>query len=334
MHVFVIGGTGTISRAIVRELLSQGHTVTVYNRGTRTDKPPAGVEVIQGDRTNRELFESTLRKRTFDVAIDMISFNAADAASTIRALPNIGQLIQTSTVMTYGPPFTSLYQDINAPLNGRHDGGYGAGKVAADELLLEQAQRGGVPVTIVKPSFTFGPGQPLFRQVDWGTNWIDRLRKGKPIIEANEGDNFFQFLPAADAATAYVALCGLKAAHQRIVHVVNPTALTWHEWHGLAAQAVGVPLETVSIPWDILVAADAKRYSALTTCLGHTQVFSPQSLLDLVPTWQPRVPLGAAVAETIEWLTKNDRIDNADTDLLEDRLIAAMRQLRSSVQDA
>ena len=334
MNVLIIGGTGTISRAIVRELLAQNHSVTVYNRGQRSDAPPAGVEVIIGDRTNRAAYEAVLSRRTFDVAIDMISFTAADAASTLKALPNIGHLIQTSTVMTYGPPFTALFQGTDAPLNGRHDGGYGAGKVAADELLLDHAQRGGVPVTIVKPSFTFGPGQPLFRQVDWGTNWIDRLRKGKPIIEANEGDNFFQFLPAADAATAYVALCGLRAAHQKIVHVVNPMPLTWHEWHGLAAKAVGVPLQTVSVPWDILVAADAKRYSALTTCLGHTQVFSPQSLLDLVPSWRPRVPLDAAVAETIEWLTQNDRIDNSDTDMLEDRIITAMQQIRSSIHHA
>ncbi len=334
MHVLIIGGTGTISRAIVRELLTQGHAVTVYNRGLRTDAPPPEVEVIRGDRSQRAAFEATLQQRTFDVAIDMISFTADDAVSTVRALPNIGQLIQTSTVMTYGPPFTALFQDIDAPLNGRHDGGYGAGKVAADEYLLSQAAAGGTPVTIVKPSFTFGPGQPLFRQVDWGTNWIDRLRKGKPIIEANEGDNYFQFLPAADAARAYVALCGMQAAHQRIVHVVNPTPTTWHQWHTIAAEALGVSLQTVSVPWEVLVAADANRYSALTTCLGHTQVFSPQSLLDLVPDWQPHIPLATAVAETIEWLTVNHRIDDCATDPLEDRIIAAMRQLRATFQTA
>ncbi|MFN7470962.1 MAG: hypothetical protein ACK5S9_04820, partial [Roseiflexaceae bacterium] len=152
------------------------------------------------------------------------------------------------------------------------------------------------------------------------------------IIEANEGDNYFQFLPAADAARAYVALCGMQAAHQRVVHVVNPTPTTWHQWHTIAAEVLGVPLQTVSVPWDVLVAADAKRYSALTTCLGHTQVFSPQSLLDLVPDWQPHIPLATAVAETIEWLTANNRIDDCGTDPLEDRIIAAMRQLRGTFQ--
>jgi NAD(P)-dependent dehydrogenase (short-subunit alcohol dehydrogenase family) len=39
MHVLIIGGTGNISRAIVRVLLRQGHNVTIYNRGQRIDGP-------------------------------------------------------------------------------------------------------------------------------------------------------------------------------------------------------------------------------------------------------------------------------------------------------
>ena len=104
MHVLIIGGTGTISRAIVRTLLHSGHRVTIYNRGQRVDPPPSDVEVIIGDRRDRPTFEATLQQRTFDVAIDMISFNADDAASSLRALPNVGHFIHTSTVMTYGPP--------------------------------------------------------------------------------------------------------------------------------------------------------------------------------------------------------------------------------------
>ena len=160
--------------------------------------------------------------------------------------------------------------------------------------------------------------------------WLDRLQKGKPIIEAAEGLNYFQFLSSADAAEAYVPLCGLTAAHGKVVHVVNPHATTWHEWHGIAAQVLGVPLETVSVPWDVLVAADAKRYSALTTCLGHNQVFAVDSLLALVPDWQPRVPLLQAVTETIEWLQRNNQIEDSDSDPLEDRIIAAMRQLKGT----
>jgi hypothetical protein len=57
-------------------------------------------------------------------------------------------------------------------------------------------------------------------------------------------------------------------------------------------------------------------------------------LLDLVPDWRPQIPLASAVAETIEWLTLNNRIDDCANDPLEDRLIAAMQQLRGSFRTA
>jgi hypothetical protein len=122
----------------------------------------------------------------------------------------------------------------------------------------------------------------------------------------------------------------LPGAESAIIAGWSAPIESWHEWHGIAAQVLGVPLETVSVPWDVLVAADAKRYSALTTCLGHNQVFAADSLLALVPNWQPRVPLLQAVTETIEWLQRNNQIEDSDTDPLEDRIIAARRQIKGT----
>ncbi|HYF63661.1 MAG TPA: NAD-dependent epimerase/dehydratase family protein, partial [Herpetosiphonaceae bacterium] len=112
MDVLVIGGTGTISRAIVRALLERGHAVTLFNRGRRAEPPPPEARVILGDRQDRAGFEAALRSERFDAAIDMISFSAEDAASALRALRGrVGHFVQCSTVMTYGPPFAAPGQD-------------------------------------------------------------------------------------------------------------------------------------------------------------------------------------------------------------------------------
>jgi nucleoside-diphosphate-sugar epimerase len=164
MDILIIGGTGTISRATVQSLLRRGHRVTLFTRGQRAEPPPPEVRQLRGDRRDRSAFEAALATEHFDAAIDMISFSAEDAASTLRALEGrVGHLVHCSTAMTYGPPFDGLFLDENAPLNGRHDGGYGANKVDADELLLRAHAERGLPVTIVKPSFTYGPGHPLWR---------------------------------------------------------------------------------------------------------------------------------------------------------------------------
>ncbi len=85
MRVLVIGGTGNISGGVVAALLERNHQVVLFNRGQHPDRPPPDVQVIYGDRQAREDFESRLRVEKFDAVIDMISFDADDAASSLRA---------------------------------------------------------------------------------------------------------------------------------------------------------------------------------------------------------------------------------------------------------
>lgn len=332
MDVLIIGGTGTISRAIVQSLLRRGHRVTIFTRGQRAEAPPPEVRLIRGDRRDRPAFEAALAAERFDAAIDMISFSADDAASTLRALAGrAGHLVQVSTVMTYGPPFAGLLQDEAAPLNGRHDGGYGAGKAAADELLLRASAAGELPVTVVKPSFTYGPGHPLWRQVDWRTDWIDRLRKRKPIVVAGDGLNSFQFLPAADAGEAFAELLGRRAAFGQVYNLAHPEPQTWDDWHRAVAAAIGVEAELVHAPQDLLVAVDPERYGGLRSNFGHTQVFSTAKLAGLLPGWRPRTAHAEAIAAALAWMDAHGAVADSDDDELEDRIIAALRELPARI---
>src|SRR5688500_5446001 len=105
MRVLVIGGSGNISREIVRALLERGHEVTIFNRGRHRDPQPEGARVVQGDRKEREAFEAAVRELAPEAAIDMISYSPEDAASAVRALEGrVRHFIHCSTVMTYGPP--------------------------------------------------------------------------------------------------------------------------------------------------------------------------------------------------------------------------------------
>lgn len=335
MHVLIIGGTGTISRAIVQDFLTRNHTVTLFNRGQRADPPPADVRVILGDRRDRPAFESALQQEHFDAVIDMISFTADDAASALKALRGrVGHFIQISTVMTYGPPFAGLYQDETAPLNGRNDGGYGANKVAADQLLLDAYAEQQFPVTIIKPSFTYGPGHPLWRQTDWRTEWIDRLRKHKPVLVVGDGLNYFQFLPAPDAATALAGLLGNAQALGKIINLANPQPITWVEWHQAAAAALGVEAELVGVPAEVLIATDPERYGSLRANFAHSQIFRNAELERLLPEWRPATDRHAHIQATIEWMDRHDQVANSDDDPLEDRLIAALRAVPEQVRAA
>ena len=120
MKVLVIGGTGNISRGIVAALQNRNHEVVLFNRGQHVDPPPPDVRVIHGDRQQRDDFEAKVSAENWDTVIDMISFNADDAASALRACQGrVGHFVHCSTVMTYGPPVQWYQSPRDSPL-ARH----------------------------------------------------------------------------------------------------------------------------------------------------------------------------------------------------------------------
>jgi nucleoside-diphosphate-sugar epimerase len=330
MKVLVIGGTGNISRGIVAALLKRNHDVVLFNRGQHPDPPPPNVRVIHGDRKEREDFENKMQAERFDAVIDMISFSAEDAASALRAFRGrIGHFVHCSTVMTYGPPFSGINLDETAALNGQS--GYGLGKSTADQLLLKAHTDDGFPVSIFKPSYTHGPGGNISRQVGGDGSWIDRLRKGKPILSAGDGLNLFQFLSSRDAGVGFAAVLGRSQSFGEIYNIVHPQARTWDEWHRTAAEALGVEADIVHVPQETLIAISPERFGGLRGNFGHTQVFSGAKLARDVPEFQPQIPVAESVKETIAWMDTHGRIPSSDADDLEDRIIAAVRDLPNQV---
>ena len=326
MKVLVIGGTGNISRGIVAALLERNYEVVLFNRGQHVDPPPQDVRIIHGDRQNREDFENKVGAENWDAVIDMISFNAEDAASALKACKgNIGHFIQCSTVMTYGPPFSGINIPETGPLQGVS--GYGLGKIAADNLLLDAHKKDGFPVTIFKPSYTHGPGMNLLRQVGGDGSWIDRLRKGKPILSAGDGLNYFQFLASRDAGDAFADILGKSECFGQIYNIVHPQARTWDEWHTAAANAIGVDIEIVHVSQETLIAISPERFSGLRGNFGHTQIFSHEKLASVLPDFNPKIPVIQSVAENIDWMDKHNRIPDSDADDVEDRIIETIRNL-------
>ena len=331
MRVLVIGGTGNISSGVAAALLERNHDVALFNRGQRPDPPPPDVRVIHGDRRARGDFESRLRAEKFDAVIDMISFDADDAASALRAFRGrVDHFIHCSTVMTYGPPFSGINLDESAPLNGSST--YALGKIAADALLLKAYEEDGFPVTIFKPSYTYGKGM-LGRQVGGYGGWIDRLRRGKPIISAGDGLNYFQFLSSRDAGVGFAEALGRSKCLGEIYNLVHPTPMTWDEWHAKVAEALGVTADIVHVAQETLIAISPSRFGELSENFGHTQVFSGEKLARDVPEFRPQAPLIETLAESIAWMDRHNLVPDSDADDLEDRIIAAVRGLPDRLLD-
>jgi nucleoside-diphosphate-sugar epimerase len=320
MKVCVVGGTGNISTSIVRLLLAQGHEVTCFNRG-QSGEVPDGARVLLGDRHDRTTFEETMQREKFDAAIDMIGFNADDAASSLRAFAGVGHFVQCSTVCTYGVGYDWLPATEDHPLRPITD--YGRNKVAADNLFLQEYFRRGFPVTIIKPSTTYGPRMGLLRQVAWDVSWIDRVRKGKPILVCGDGNALHQFLHVDDAAAAFAGVLGKANCIGQTYNMMRREHVSWRQYHQTAMKVLGREVELIGVPLADLRKCDIPNFSICEDIFAHHCVYSPDKLMRDVPEFAPRISLEDGIVNVLEALDKSDRIPNSDELTWEDQIIDA-----------
>ena len=205
MKICVIGGTGHISTSIVRCCWPRAmrSPVSIAACGARS---PLGPAWCGATGATRAAFERTLQAERFDAVIDMLCFTRADALSSLRAYRDVPHVVQCSTVCTYGITYDGLPVTEDHPLRPLTP--YGQHKAAADATVLEAYARDGFPVTILKPSTTYGPMQGMLRQIAWEFSWIDRIRQGKPIVVCGQGDALHQHLHVEDAARGFAQVLG------------------------------------------------------------------------------------------------------------------------------
>ena len=326
MRTCVVGGTGNISTSIVKLLLEVGHEVAVFNRGLSPGLP-AGVRQLQGDRKDRAAFEAMMQAERFDGAIDMICFDAEDAASTLRAFRDVQHLVYCSTVCTYGVDYDWLPATEDHPL--RPISAYGSNKVAADKLFLAAYYERGYPVTIIKPSTTFGPRLNMMRQLDCAANpgWVDRVRKGKPIAVCGDGRALHQWLYVDDAAPAFVFPLGREICAGQVYNMMKTEFGTWEDYHRAALRVIGREVEMVGVPVQALCDCRVPDLGTCESIFAYNTIYSPARLRRDVPEFRPRLSLEEGLAKVLEAMDREGRIPNSDESDWEDKLIAAQRQV-------
>lgn len=318
MRVLVLGGTGTISTALLASLQAMGHLVTALNRG-RTAACPAGIEALRADRHDRASLTEALAGRRFDVTIDMLCFDAAQAGWLVEALPDHGHLVLCSSVCALGIGDGKRPQDEETTPAPHFD--YGQGKAAAEAALQAYAQRTGCPLTVVRPSTTFDHRIGLLRQLRYdGSAWLARIGAGRPIAVSDEGQTLHQFLHAEDAGRAFALVAGNPAAFGRTYHLVGP-ATSWAAHHRLAMDAMGRRVPLVGVPREILERNTVPDNGIFRLIFRHPGVFADTRLQREIG-FVPQISLATAIERTVEGLARAGRLVRTGDETWEDDLIA------------
>lgn len=327
MDVLILGGTGVISRQIVNRLLTGGHRVSVFHRGSK-QLPFAGeVETLTGDKSDEQAFRQLMRGRRFDAVIDMICFDESDARVSFETFRGAaGQLIVCSSSAAYKRPFRSvpvredleeLTDDLVFP--------YAYHKAEA-ERYLRQASCAELPVTIIRPSLTYGEGGANLGVLRQNVNIAHRIRAGKPLVMFGDGRTPWSFTFAPDLAKAFVGAVGNPKTYGQAYHATSEEVRIWDDLYLEFGRILGIKPHIVHLPSELLMKADPALFSHLYYEKSYPGLFDNAKIKRDIPEFQVEISLHDGLRMMLDWYEREGHLPDPDKERLEDRLVDMHRQ--------
>ena len=340
MKALFIGGTGTISTAVVNRLVNELHwEVWLLNRGNRADAAPQGVHQIIADIRDEAAVAEKLKDLSFDTVCEFIGFHVEDVERDVRLFEGkTRQYIYISSASAYHKPAASPVITEGTTLANPH-WQYSRDKIACEAYLMKAYRESGFPVTIVRPSHTYDE-----RSVPLGVHgkngfWqvIRRMQQGKPVIIHGDGSSLWTLTSSSDFAIGFTGLMGNRHAIGEAFHITGDETLTWDQIYATVADALGVELNAVHVSSEYL-AAVGKRYGydfegSLIGDKAVSVIFDNSKLKRVVPDMRTTVRFDQGVRMSLDYILSHPECQREDPefDAWCDRVIAALEASKASV---
>lgn len=337
MKALFIGGTGTISTAISRKLLAEGHELWLINRGSRNAVLPEGAHIITADINDEAYVASQLEGMCFDVVADFIAFGPEQLERDYRLFKGkTRQFIYISSASAYQKPLSHYKITESTPLANPH-WEYSRKKIAGEDYLMKLYREEGFPITIVRPSHTYSERAVPLGLHGRGNSWqnIKRMIEGKPVIIHGDGSSLWTATFNTDFAKGFVGLMGNAHAIGEAVHITSDETLTWNQIYQITADALGVPLKAYHISSDFLAAAsDFGAGGGLLGDKAVSVVFDNSKLKRLVPDFVATVRFDQGVRICLDYILSHPECQKEDPefDAWCDKVIAAQEEALQKIR--
>jgi len=249
-HV-VLGGSGAVGNAIVRQLSGQGRRVRAINRGGSA-AVPEGVELLAADIADPQQAIRACR----DAAVVYLCTNPPYerwaslfppmiAGALAGAEAAAARLVFADNLYMYAPTSRPLTEDLPyAPITRK-----GRLRARLATTLLDAHRQGRVRVALGRASNFYGPGV-IGSSV--GERFFTQLLAGKKVDWLGRADlpHALSFVP--DFAAGLITLGSREEALGRAWHIPAAEPLTGQQYVALAAEAAGVPARPKAVSTAML----------------------------------------------------------------------------------
>ena len=337
MRILIIGGTGTISSAITRQLAASGQDLWLLNRGTRKQEVPAGVKQIVADISNEEEVKRLLGDMQFDAVCEFIGFVPEQVERDIRLFKGrTRQYVYISSASAYNKPASNHVINEGTTLANPY-WEYSRNKIACEELLMKEYRENAFPVTIVRPSHTYCERSVPVSVHGLKGSWqvLKRMIDGKPVVVQGDGSSLWTLTWNEDFARGFIGLLGNPKAIGEAFQIMSDESLTWNQVYKCVADALGVAFHPYYVSSEFLAAVAPKEYDFMGNLLGDksvTVVFDCSKLKRVVPGFQATTRFHEGVRRCVAYLLSHPelQVEDEEFDAWCDQVIAAQEQAKAA----
>jgi nucleoside-diphosphate-sugar epimerase len=343
MDVLFIGGTGIVSSACTRLALRRGIKLTLLRRGQHSAGWLAGAETVQADINDPSAVAQALRGRQFDVVVNFIAFTPTDIERDLELFRGrTRQYIFISSASAYQKPATDYLITESTPLANPH-WDYSRNKIACEERLVKALREEGFPITIVRPSLTYGETLIPLVINSWAEHSytvVDRMLRGQKVIVPGDGSSLWVITHDSDFAKGFVGLLAHEQSIGHAFHITTDEVLSWDQLYRMVGAAVGVEPRIVHIPSDFMVACLPDMEGTLLGDKAVSVVFDNSKIKRFVPDFVATTRFAQGIRQSLAWFDADparkliDSEANATWDKLIDTYEKGLREAVAGFQPA
>jgi nucleoside-diphosphate-sugar epimerase len=288
---------------------------------------PAGVKTLSVDIDDEASASKALGASTFDAVVDWIAFTPDQIERDLKLFRGrVRQYVFISSASAYQKPSTHYLITESTPLaNPFWD--YSRNKIACEERLLRAYSEEGFPITIVRPSLTYGETQVALAINSWAKSYtvVDRMRRGRKVIVPGDGSSLWTITHNTDFAKGLVGLLGLEQAIGHAFHITSDEVMSWDQYYRITAEAAGVEPNLIHIPSDYISACLPSAQGGLLGDKAVSVVFDNTKIKRFVPGYCATTPFGQGIRRTLAWFDADParRQIDAEANATWDKLIEA-----------
>lgn len=339
-NILFIGGTGTISKAIVEKLLNDS-TWRVYllNRGNRKFDNYNNLIQIVADINNEDDVRNKLDGLNFDVVCEFIGYTVDQVERDYRLFKDITkQYIYISSASAYCKPSVNYIINENTILKNPY-WKYSQDKIACEEFLMKMYKENSFPVTIVRPSHTYDE-----RSIPLGVHGkngsyqvIKRIKEGKPVIIHGDGTSLWTLTFNSDFAIGFIGLLANKKTIGQAYQITGDETLSWNQIYQTIADELGVKLNSYYVSSKFL-ADVGKDYDFTGGLIGDkavSVVFDNRKIKEIVPEMKTNITFKQGAKIALDYINSHIECQKEDKEFDEwcDKVVKVLEKAKEDLNN-